>query len=460
MRGSQESSTIKRLAWLLGAAGAFAAGSLGYEPPPDSDVEAAIKSVETRVKGLRPPQLFEERLKAVAYAMGRLPVKDLSLTQLKRLATAGMLAEQTVRPAVMARLEALAADKDGAGAIAAAMRVAVVNEDRIPALKQQHNEVLQAMDEAMRAALAHPGLSEAWKTADPAAMRILSFIRFMKPATLANPAVVDNLERALQPGQNGNVLQGLVTIIDVLSSIEPRPAGDVERLRKASLVVLESVKTTSADEEKLSKLIRSQLEGAYAKGELLGKPAPALLFTVTEAKPAVASIADLKGRVALLVFWHTQGKASMRALPAAEALATGYKDAPVTVLGVTSQRGSATDFEAPGKPQRVDTTGNPKREMELTRQLLTGRKLGTGVPMAFTEEVMNGDYGVCRVPMVVVIDPAGIVRARGSELLDDPAALAKRIEAILTEFKMPAPTAQTPAQAPAAQPSPAGDDDK
>lgn len=60
--------------------------------------------------------------------------------------------------------------------------------------------------------------------------------------------------------------------------------------------------------------------------------------------------------------------------------------------------------------------------------------------VAFSEEdVFNPEYGIRGIPHVVILDPKGVVRHRGLHPGSDPESKHAMIDAILREFKLPAP---------------------
>jgi hypothetical protein len=115
-----------------------------------------------------------------------------------------------------------------------------------------------------------------------------------------------------------------------------------------------------------------------------------------------------------------------------------FKGAPVMFLGVTSIQGRVSNLE----PKRIDTKGDPVREMGLMPRFMQARDMTW--PVAFSaEDVFNPDYGVSGIPFVAIIAPDGVVRYAGLNPGDKHADIGGKIEALLKEFHLPVPAPKT-----------------
>jgi thiol-disulfide isomerase/thioredoxin len=272
----------------------------------------------------------------------------------------------------------------------------------------------------------------------------------------------------LEPDALFSIRPGLLKVADALSSKAPTrffaEAADFEmaiahRLKPEDLKTFsplrekflaaanEKLKTrlTKPQEESLTHTV-SQLNGAFARGELVGFPAPAIdfIWSSNSADPQkpIRSLADLKGKVVVLDFWATWCGPCVGSFPKVKALQRYYKGFDVVVLGVTSIQGFV---DVGGK--RVETNGNQDEELKLLGDFLKEKEVTWDIGVA-KQSVFNPDYGVTGIPDVVIIDPAGVVRYAGlhpEQPLQEKTAI---IDQLLAEAKL-----QLPAQMLMSKPS-------
>ncbi len=169
---------------------------------------------------------------------------------------------------------------------------------------------------------------------------------------------------------------------------------------------------------------------------LVGKPAPELHFKWSS--PAgLTTLSALKGKVVVIDFWATWCGPCLRAFPEVRENAARFAGCPVVFLGVTSIQGRVSNLE----PKRIDTKGDPAREMALMPRFMQAKNMTW--PVAFSEEnVFNPDYGVSGIPFVAIITPDGIVRHAGLNPGDKHANIGGKVEAILREYHLPLPAAK------------------
>lgn len=208
---------------------------------------------------------------------------------------------------------------------------------------------------------------------------------------------------------------------------------DYETSRKLlAQVPLDFPKTPEAKEAERDLLRIEQLEKSRAvRRALVGKPAPELNFQWSSA-PGVTSLADLRGKVVVIDFWATWCAPCIQTFPNLRQLTQHYAGLDVVVLGVTSIQGSVANL---GR-SRIDTKGDPKREMALMNDFIKAQQVTW--PIVFSREpVFNSAYGIAGIPHVTIVAPDGTVRHNGVSAAGPLADKVRKIDAILQEFGKP-----------------------
>jgi thiol-disulfide isomerase/thioredoxin len=177
--------------------------------------------------------------------------------------------------------------------------------------------------------------------------------------------------------------------------------------------------------------LERRAQAAQAASTLVGNPAPELHFKWST-REGLQSLAQLKGKVVVLDFWATWCGPCVASFPQVRELAAHYRDMDVVVVGVTSIQGSVTGLE----PQRIDTKGDPLREMALMKDYIKAKDVTWTVAFS-EEEVFNPAYGITGIPHMVIIAPDGKIRHTSLHPAMPHAEKVQMIDALLKEFKLP-----------------------
>ncbi len=423
--------------------------------PTDAQIDAALAA-------------FKATDKSAASAQEAFKNIDLSLAtreQIEKLHTERVLAQLPVHMGqARARLATLATADTVEGVQAAELLVGVWSRPRSMS-PEDVKEYRETLPKVVASGLRHPRLLEAIRNG--VGSGILSGVQMLGAEQLNDGATLTAARRLM--GEDLPVRPALMlgsiymaasdesvnadkAVLDGLRAdtlaMYGRTLVKVERDLAEATTKFEASPTDAALKAKKSELEQSKsrlarmtkfMNGAYARGELVGHTAPDITFSWSTLPDGVTKLSDLKGKVVVLDFWATWCGPCISSFPNIRRLQERYKDYPVVILGVTSLQGFHIDYKAtdPTK-RRIDTSGNPSQETELMRQFIKDMEMTW--PVAFgTEDVFNPEYGVQGIPHVAIVDPAGVVRFRGLHPGGDPAEEAEKIDGLLKEFKLPHP---------------------
>jgi thiol-disulfide isomerase/thioredoxin len=375
-------------------------------------------------------------------AFANIPVDQLTLPQINLIATSVPIKlSTTLKAKIRDSLQKIEQQPDAQGA-----RAELLDIQLLPVTAKKP-ELAAAVDKV----LSHPGIRDA--VAGGAGASIFENLGNLDAAQLIALhdkvlALKDSISSKGSMPFFVNAAQYSMEIPNVLS---PAQLATFEPLReKLSAALAEKMKGNVTDEER-PRLERAldQLNGAWARGQLLEHAAPDIQFVwfqdPSDPKHTIKSLADLKGKVVVLDFWATWCGPCIASFPKVKALAHYYRGYDVVVLGVTSIQGFVNTAGG-----RVDTKGDEAKEIALTAQFLKDKGVTWDIGIS-KQNVFNPDYGVMGIPDAFIIDAKGIVKYAGvypGEPLEKETPLIDKtladdgliIPASLVEMKPPTPT--------------------
>ena len=193
--------------------------------------------------------------------------------------------------------------------------------------------------------------------------------------------------------------------------------------RKAVLACVEAkLATADGREKKMLTRLNKTLNGAAARGELIGFPVPAMTCNWvmrTDGTSPWKSLADLKGKVVVLDFWATWCGPCVGSFPQVAELRQAYPADKVEIVGITSLQGTVQHQ----KRKPVQCEGQPDVEKKELFEFM--KDMGVTWTIAMTdEEVFNPDFGVRGIPFVAILDQDGKVHKAGMHSADEDAIRA------------------------------------
>jgi thiol-disulfide isomerase/thioredoxin len=436
------------LAVLLGSLATFSVAT----PPTQEQVTALTTAMTQAAEKLSGDA--DAVNQAAAKAAEGLALDELTLEQIKAISATRLLdyAPVLLEP-IAARLQVLGTDKTAAGAAALEMSLQTAGAgllmDDEADQREYASRLLTRLDEVM----AHPAIGEHLRR--PGTGRNLfvtpSMMSEADMAALTARGTLAKISELITTDLNTEGTAALGALVEpMLAPQAAVPAAlrtaTLEKIKAAcAAAIAREGAVTDANRKRLLARIKDNMtlaDSAFARGELIGGPAPQIAFDWVSpgafAGESVTTLSDLKGKVVLVDFWATWCGPCIRAFPAVRALQERYKDYDVVILGVTSLQGYHIQRKGEERT-RIETADDPAKERQLMPEFMADLEMTW--PVVFSQaSVFNPEYGVRGIPHLTLIDPAGKVRynaLRPGEAAEE----AEKIDALLREFKLRVPDA-------------------
>lgn len=403
------------------------------EGPIDSAVSAYQAEFQAARDGGQWPS-GEQRGMMVDKALAEINPEELSVEDTAKIFNAMPVVFSGKAQAFDAALAEHAKQPTFAGARAADMRFMLLSREAAPEVRA----------DMVRSLFKHPGAPLAWQQGK--ALNAFSSFYALGPDHVASlePDVI-----ALQPMISDQLpaaffIRVAGAFMSLASAGDDASAAAREPLRQHLVTTIQQkLASQELEEAEVGQLesTRDRLDGAFARGQLVGHAAPELNFTwwsnPSDADESYAKLSDLKGKVVVLDFWATWCGPCIGSFPNVKELQAHYDGYDVVIVGVTAIQGAHYSGDERGK---IDCTDDPEKEMAMMPEFMEAKDVTWSIAFA-QEPVFNPDYGVNGIPHVAIVDPQGVVRFRGLHPAQPMEAKTSKIDQLLAEAGKPVPPA-------------------